>query len=317
MIVQMNIVKKKNIPNFILKAVFILALIFIAERATGLLLKHFFFSQKEGEQSHFTHVIDSTKADILILGSSRACHGYIPRIFENRLHYTCYNAGREGNFVLYNYALFKSITKHYKSKMILFDIRPYDLEYMPYEYDRLSILLPYYDNHPEIRDVLDMRGPFENLKHLSSIYPYNSLVLQIIRGNVRTGSKSEDGNEGYVPLHKTMEPQKLKSWTLTDCNIDPNKIEALEDMISVCKKENIELIFVYSPMWVKLENSRCNELIPQLCAEKGVKYIDISNDTTFMNHPQYFEDITHINDEGARIFTNMLIDRLSNISQLN
>ena len=305
-----SLLPDNKVARLIVKGFLILMFIIAADRLTGMTLRHFFFSQNEGEQSHFTSVIDSTNSEILIFGSSRACHSYIPEIIENRLHYTCYNAGRDGNFVLYNYALFKSITKRYSPRIIFFDIRPYDIEYMPYEYDRLSVLLPYYDSHPEIRDIINLRGPFEKLKHVSSVYPYNSLALQILRGNLSVSKSGEPDYKGYIPLHKVLDNQELKSWNIIDCNADPNKLSALKDMISLCREKNIRLIFVYSPIWVRMEDSKCNNIIPSLCAAEGIEYIDISNDPAFMKNPQYFEDLTHVNDEGAKIFTNMLINRL-------
>lgn len=299
-----------QVVRFFIRSVWILSLIFLLDRGIGMMLKYFYFRQNYGEQSRITDVIDSTCADILIFGSSRANHSYIPEIFESRLPYTCYNLGREGNFILYNYAIFKAITKRFNPKLIIFDIRPYELEYHSFEYERLSQLNPFYQKYPEIRHIVDLRGPFEKFKHISAIYSYNSLLFQIARGNIELSNAKVPDIKGYIPLYKTMKHEKIGTWNLSDCTIDENKIRALKDIISTCKQKNIDLVFVYSPIWIIIQDTYCNNIISDMCSEQGISYIDMSNDTTFINSPDYFEDITHINNEGAIVFSNMLINKL-------
>jgi hypothetical protein len=300
------------IVRFFFKSLLILSLVFLLDRGIGLTLKHFFFRQNYGEQSQITYLVDSSYADIIILGSSRANHSYIPDIFESRLRTTCYNAGREGHFILYNYAIFKTITKRYCPKLVIFDIRPYDLEYHAFEYERLSVLLPYYQNHPDIRHIIDLRGPLEKFKHISVIYNYNSLIFQIIRGNLGLSKAEELNLKGYIPLRESMKYEKIDTLDLNNCNLDENKIRALKDIISICKQKKIDLVFVYSPVWVIIQNSRCNNVISDMCSEFGIKYINMSNDSTFINRPDYFEDMNHLNDGGAKIFSNMVIDKIYN-----
>ncbi len=294
--------------RFFLKLTLIVLLLILIDHESGIIENHFYFHENNGEGSQISFVINDVTADMLIFGSSRANHHYVPEVFENRLHYTCYNAGKDGNFLLYNYAIFKAIVKRYDPKLVIFDIRPYELGDIDSEYERLSLLMPYYNNIPEIRQVVDLRGPFEKLKHISSIYPYNSMLFQIIRGNLKKDKGTESDSEGYIPLHKLMKKEKIKHWDLSNISIDQNKINALYDIISTCKQKHIELVFVYSPIW-KINDEKNNQ-ISKICSAQNIRYFDMSNDTEFMNNPQYFEDLSHLNDEGARIFSNLLANKL-------
>lgn len=296
--------------RFSLKLIFILLLIIIIDQGIGMILRHLYFRQKSGEESQITYVIDSTFADVLIFGSSRANHHYVPDIFESRLNKTCFNAGKDGSYFLYGCAIFKAIARRYNPKLIIFDIRPYELGNITSEYERLSILLPYYRKYPEIRSIINLRGPFEKLKHISSIYPYNSLVFQIVRGTLNLRKTSAPNLKGYIPLFRTMKANNIDSWNLSNITIDENKINALKDIIATCKQKKIELVFVYSPMWRIIQNSFCDSLISRICSEQGISYINMSNDSTFINRPDYFEDVSHLNNEGARVFSNMLIDKI-------
>jgi len=292
-----------------LKLIFILSLILLFDRGIGIVLKHAYLSQKHGQRSRTTYAIDSTLAEILILGSSRASHSYIPEIFENKLHYSCYNAGMEGISILYSYAIFKAITKRFNPKLIIFDIGPYELNYSTSEYERLSVLLPYFQKHPEIKKIINLRGPFENVKHFSTLYLYNSLIFEIVAGNLESKHRVLDMN-GYVPLNGTINKEKIDTLRISNCITDENKIKALKDIIATCKQRNINLIFVYSPIRHIYYDNNCNTILSELFSGNGISYLDMSNHPIFMNNSTYFNDFDHLNDKGARIFSNMIVDKI-------
>lgn len=301
-----------HISRFLLRFALIASIILIFDQSIGLILKHYYFRQEYGKESQTTYIIDSTVADILVFGSSRASHHYVPEVFERKLNKTFYNTGNPGNYILYSYAIFKSVVKRYNPKLIIFDIRAYDLGDIPSEYERLSQLLPYYHKYPEIRDVIDLRGPFEKLKQISAIYSYNSLIFQIVNGNLGLIKAGETNLKGYFPLSRTMKEEKIEIWDLNNIRIDENKIHALKDIISTCKQKNIDLVFVQSPSWLIIQDSVCKKIISDMCSENGIAYIDMSNDPTFIKKPDYFEDINHLNNTGAVVFSDTLATKLLN-----
>jgi hypothetical protein len=300
----------KQPSRLILKLLAMAFVIMLADHCVGAVLKIFYFRQQHGERAKATWIMDSTTAEILIFGSSRASHSYVAGIFAENAHLSCYNTGRDGSFVLYNYALFRAVIERYNPKMVIFDILPTDLEYDADEYERLSLLLPYYDDHPEIRQILDLRGPAEKIKRISAIYPYNSLVFQIAMGYF-DADKFRIGEEmGYVPLSGKTGNQKPDTLKTRSLRTDENKRAALNNIISTCKKENIGLVFVTSPMLRIVQgNSEINAL-SGLCSEQGITFINMSNDTAFLNNPRLFADRNHLNDEGARKFSEILAERI-------
>jgi hypothetical protein len=299
--------------RFIGKLLLIFIIIYISDFGIGKVLKVFYLRLRDDLYGQITYCIDSTSADVLIFGSSRANHSYVPEVFEEGPN-TCYNAGRDGSFVLYNYALFKAVVTRYTPKKIIIDISPDELSYSAVEYERLSLLLPYYQTHPEIRDIIDLRGPLERVKHVSSVYFYNSLIFQIVRGTLPNSKVKVQNMKGYLPLQKRMKYETIDTVKIDPGKTDENKISALKDIISTCHKKNIDLAFVYSPIWKITRDSYCNQVLTKLCCENGIKYIDMSNLPDFINRPDYFADISHLNDEGARVFSKMLRDKLGQIN---
>ena len=304
----------KQINQFFIRFFLIAIIILFCDLAIGTLLKVFYFRQKSGAPFRTTYSIDSTTAEILILGSSRANHHYVPEVFEGSLHNTFYNAGRDGNFILYNSAIFKAITTRYHPKMIIFDINPDEIVYTTNSYERLSNLLPYYHSHPVIRSTVNLRNPLEKIKLISSIYPYNSMLTTIAIGNLEYNKQRKSDNKGYVPINIKMKNERINAVQIdskkADSRIDENKTVALMDIITTCKKQKIMLIFVQSPIFVFNNDSYYNSLFSEMCSENDVSYFDLSNQPIFINHPDYFADRSHLNDEGAKVFSAMLIKKI-------
>ncbi|MDO9254160.1 MAG: hypothetical protein Q7U54_01520 [Bacteroidales bacterium] len=299
--------------RFLVNLLVFLGLLFAFDRALGFILQQLYFRQVAGEYYRATYSIDSTNAEILIFGSSRASHHYVPEVLEENLHLSTYNTGRDGNYLLYNYAVIKAVTERYIPKMIILDLNPVALFYRKDDYDRLSTLLPYYGSHPEIRTIVGLRSKYERFKLYSSLYPYNSLSLSILVGNLEISKRLYVSEEGYLPFYKKMDPISISSKQTKDNpeeiysdSIDSYKIAALQDIAEICLKKKIPLVFVFSPIYAKLNNELANNKLNTILKTYNVKYLDFSEDTTFVNHPQYFQDESHMNDDGARIFSKKL-----------
>ena len=184
-----NKIKARPILYFVTKLFTFLLLIFAIDYCVGQLLSYFYFKQKSGVDYRTTYSINITKEDILIFGSSRANHHYHPHIFKSRLHMSYYNAGRDGTSIIYHYALLKGVLKRYSPKIIILDILNKEFQKNADSYEKISPLLPYYNSHPEIRSIVQLRSRYEKHKLFSKIYPFNSAVLKIAMGNAGTGKK--------------------------------------------------------------------------------------------------------------------------------
>ena len=62
------------------------------------------------------------KEDIIIMGSSRAIHHYVPRIIADSLGMSCFNAGQDGNGIILQYGRWKMISERYTPKLIIYDV---------------------------------------------------------------------------------------------------------------------------------------------------------------------------------------------------
>lgn len=302
--------KKNQIGAFFLKLLLLLIITIILDQIIGNTLRYFYFKQLAGSLYRTTYSIDSTNDEILIFGSSRANHHYVPEIFENKLKMSFYNTGRDGNFILYNYAIFNAILKRYTPKIIILDLLPEELNYSQESYDRLESLLPYYKHHPEIRNVVKLRSPYEKIKLLSSIYPFNSKLLTIAIGNLKLNKSRKSDNKGYIPLVGKMKEPYFNHQNKSVSYLDVKKIQILESFSKLCYHKNIKLFVCFSPMYIKIDKSQNDLLIDELANKNHFKYFDFSNDSLFINNPDVFKDINHLNKNGAIQYSSLVADTL-------
>jgi len=297
---------KKIILNILLIIVTVIVLDFII----GKTLQHFYFTEASGLHYRTTYSIDSTMADVLVFGSSRANHHYVPEVFEDSLKMSFYNTGRDGNSILYTLAVFKAITKRYTPKVIIIDMMMMELYYNAQSYDRLASLLPYYNSHPELQSIVHLRGPYEKFKLLSSIYPYNSSLLAIAVGNLEFNKKRKEDNKGYVPLYNGLTDTTRISLDENSMIIDSTNIEALKFITNYCKNKNIFLLLVHSPLYAKSKLLNTSEIFEKIAEENGALYLNFMQDPLFVNRPEYFRDQVHLNDEGAKLFSSIITHRI-------
>jgi len=177
----------------------------------------------------------------LIFGSSRAVNIFNPAVMEKELNLSCFNAGRIGQSIFYHYAVLKTVLKRYKPQKIILSFDAGNFDKDQEDYDRLSSLLPYYESNPEIELVINLKGPYEKIKMISSIYPFNSLLLPILNGNIKKDNSYYSNIKGFMANKKTTgSPARTIDYTKKE-ELDSKKIEIYKAFISECNNAGIEL----------------------------------------------------------------------------
>lgn len=305
-------INTNTLKSFFLKLSVFIIIVFIADRLLGAVLKKFYFKQQAGYDYLTTYAIDKTTADLLILGSSRAVNIFNTGMFETQMGLSCFNAGRYGEPVFYHYAVLKSVLKRYKPKMILLSFDAGNFSNNQESYDRMAVLLPYYNDHPEIQDIVALKGRFEKIKLLSSIYPYNSLLLPIISGNTESSKIKYSHLNGYIANKKIFTGELQTIDYSKETGLDSIKIAAFKAFIQDCEKAKIPLYIICSPYLINSIGTDASIIeAKKIAAENHIKFLDYSRDTFFSNRPRLFEDYRHLNETGVEIFCNMIIYRIN------
>jgi len=309
-------IKNNAYLYFTAKLLLLLLFIFLFDFTIGKTLRYFYFKEEFGRQYRATYSIEKTTADVLVFGSSRAYHHYVPDIIETGLKQSCYNTGSPGQFIFYNYAVLKAVLKRYSPKLIILDVSDDELRVGAESYDRLSFLLPYYKDHEEIRPIVDLKSPLEKFKLLSSIYAFNSSFLMIAGGNSEYFKKKASDTKGYKPLNRTWNnPIEVRS--PTQYEVDSIKINIFKSFIEDCRHAGIKLFVVSSPSYIKYNQKDYSiSIIEKIAKKENVCFIDFANDTSFTNHSYLFDDPDHLNAKGSELFTTIVTGKIADSLQL-
>lgn len=289
--------------KYILKALILAVLLIVADRGIGSGLEWMYRHQMGGDYWSATRAIEQQEADVLILGSSRARHHYNPQIFKDSLGMEVYNAGRDGCFLVYQWAQLKLMLDRYIPKVVILEVTPYDFNLNESDYDRLSGLLPY-QNCASFWKVIRKKSQWERWKCLSAIYPYNSQVMSLLTTMGRTGSIRLDG---FEPIEGSVNhPMETGNGGASE-TIDEKKVKLMGDIIDICAEKDIALYMVTSPYFIHFTHSETLDLVQQMCEKRNVPYI------SYLNHPIFadgslYQTADHLNAEGADIFSSMVAE---------
>jgi hypothetical protein len=282
--------------------------VFLTDLIIGGGLKYLYEKQSSGLLYRSNNGLDSTTADILVFGSSRASHHYNPHIFEEKLKLTCYNCGRDAQGSIYSCAMISAIVVRYKPRCIIIDIRPN--EFTTSDKGKIASLYPYIDNKI-IRSYYNYEGPFEKIKFVSHIYPYNSLLTNLLVGVTDFNRRRSEDYKGYLPLKETKE-KEFHEYNETD-QIDTAKVRYFKELLINLDCLNIPTLVIISPIYGKVIDGVTVALSASICSSfKSIKFLNFTHSPNYET-PKYFSDFYHLNELGANIFSNELISHISSI----
>jgi hypothetical protein len=309
----------------ILKFFVFISVLISSDLLIGYGLRVAYFKQKHGHDQALTYSLFKCQAPVMIIGTSTAQHHYDTRILQDSLKMNCYNYGQGSQGILFFYAEIETILKRFSPRIIVIDIFPlfqFGKESKD-SYDKLSVLLPYCFTVPELRPIILLRSPYEKIKLLSSIYPYNSRIFNIIRNTFDLRPLKDEGFLGFIPINdrqlvidiKQKKPEHADQVSLIGRPFDPVIDSALMSIIDLCQVKGVKLVFIQSPAFRQKGQTEINKIIAEnhfikLLNRTRVPYIDFSDHPSFARHPELFRDENHLNEEGAKLFTTLVSDIL-------
>jgi hypothetical protein len=260
-------------------------------------------------------------ADIVVTGSSRALVQYDPRTIEAVTGRSAFNLGRNGSQTDMQVAFLKAYLAHNrKPAVVIHNLDAFSfvttqeifepVQYIPYLYD--SSL---YDSMLKIdRDTWKSR--------YIPLYGYvvedmNFTWLDGVAGFFGW-SPHEDYFLGFNPrqLHWTGDFESFKEANPQGVrfDIEPAGIEDLKNLVSVCKQNGIQLIFVYSPEYKQMQQITSNRAeifagFHRIADRDSIPIWDYSN-WQYNTDKQLFYNSQHLNADGAALFSEDLARRL-------
>jgi hypothetical protein len=308
---------KMHYKKFTLRLVVFLLVIYSLDLMIGSVLEFLFFKQKTGPNYQIIESITTNRADLVVLGNSRAQHHYNPRIISKKTGFSSVNAGLNGGYGVYLPTFqVDEISNNYKPKAIIVEIDPNALGFWKGNYDRLTVLLPFIDRYPNAIDYILLRDNYQKVKLYSKSYRYNSLIYNELMYSLFANKFNHV--KSFIPISKKLSSKDSiasvnKIRNMSSPTMDINMELILKKLINIAKYKNIKLIFVNSPIYNNTLNdnySIAGKKAIQIMNDNKISFWDYSNDTSFFNKYYLFSDRLHLNNKGAELYSNIIAERL-------
>lgn len=304
---------KKGLFRFCVAVLIVLASVAVVDVAVGKVMDWMIPQiSNQGDTGKTYYSLNDVNTPVVIVGSSRAAHHYVTEMIEDSLRMSAYNVARDGCFFSYNCCVINSILDRYTPELIIWEN---GTEYLYDDMDDpLESLYPYYDSNTWVNKTIKEELPFTEYARLnSSIYQYNSIVHRIVSRYRGRNSFMDETIKGYLPLKpKTLRkelqlmPERISSVRLSD-----TKVERFRQTLARAKGKGVKMIVVDSPKFKKRDKNNLSAVkMQELCQRYGAMYFDNSQLTYFLDHPELFNDATHMNDDGAKIYTELFLKQI-------
>ena len=285
----------------------VICLFFVIDRALGLGLKFLYNQSNATDEYKISYSNETVQDPLLFFGSSRCMHHYVPAIFEKELGIKCFNTADWGiKNIYYHYGLLGNILSRYTPKTIVFEIHPCDWLATPFSgVERASSLAPYCGMSDACDEMLKLSGKYWPCQ-LSWVYRYTGSLPNLLTGKLGSMDRSL---KGWKPMDGVMDTTGVVAEEYP-FPVDTARVALLERFINDCKKNNIQLIITFSPMYVCSKEDVLK--FPRELAQKHqLTFIDHYRDSDFVGHPELFYDFGHLNRKGAELFSQKLSKELA------
>ncbi len=298
--------------KFVIKIALFLAIVASVDVAVGFAFKKLEHGAKGGFTLRDNYICDQLETDILISGSSRCVRHYNPQIISDSLGLSCYNSGQMGNGIILNYGRLRMINERKKPSVVIYDLHPkFDLLVGEDNHRYLTWLKGHYERK-SISDIFESVDETEKYKMVSQMYRYNSRLIELLTDRLHPITEARD--DGFSPLKGELDPSKIRKGKdkqdKVEYTFDPLKMEYIRKMID--EAAGSKLYFVVSPIWYGMDTLQFQP-VRDICKDRGIPFIDFSNNPKYVRQDKWFKDGNHMNERGADEFTRDLIAYLRNL----
>lgn len=244
--------------------------------------------------------------DVVIIGSSHAYRGYNPFVFTGR-GLAAFNLGSSAQAPLNTYWLVKEFLDSANTGLLIFDI--YEGVMQGTGLESTADLT---QNQPSDAAAAGMAWSLHDLRGM------NMVALRLLAQN----STPFYTDTAYAGLGFVSNPDSVK----TDAPPPPQKPvmlapcmqDFLEQTLALCRERGIPVVISSHYARRDRRGSAHGTLfryLAQISRSTGVPYLDFT-DAPGIEDRNWFEDNSHLNTTGARIFTEQLADTLETLGYL-
>lgn len=306
---------EKELKKFLISSAIVLLIVIALDFALGKTMNAMMPNTTNRDAIGKTYFsLNEVSTPIVITGSSRAAHHYVTTTIEEKFNLPAFNVAVDGCLFSYNYCVINSILDRYSPEIIIWECDCNSL-YEAVE-DPFESLYPYYKQNIHATNIIKSENKFSDIFKLNSnLYKYNSIAHKILMMNILKNSFQDKNIKGYSPLKPRINSaMKLEENSERDnLKLSPSKIKFFENTLEKAKNKGIKVIVADSPKYMLLpSDNQSSDMMKELCDKYGMTFINNTQLPQFLEHPEYFNDRTHLNDNGAKAYTDIFVSQIIN-----
>lgn len=309
--------------KIILNLLIVLGTLLLFDQIGGRIFKQFIFEKTlSGESGGTINYLISKKQKVnyLILGTSRAKYQIDPSLLTS-MSGNGFNAGIGGNGeVIYNNILLDIlITEKVIPQTILLQLDAVNFlqSQTTNDQNEIKVFYPFYKKYNKLDDYISSLGYEEKIKLNSRLYRFNSQLIPIVSNYFKRNDVLD--YNGFLPLNEIFDSSKDKRSVnlFKDTAFDLKKINALKSISKICAVHNIKLIVVIPPSYKNVfYNANVNNQLTSIIKQFGDHHIINMADINLfpqLQNANKWKDATHLNAEGAKVFSMLLNGKLKDL----
>lgn len=251
--------------------------------------------------------------DVVALGSSRAQFAFVPEVFARVAGTRSYNAG-VGGFLetSLQYDLLRRILRDGRPKMIIYVIDDIALNAEPLRERNGQILQVF-------RSVRMLRRGLHRAFNAMANDGWRVPAFKKGELNLEPFERYDGYTvhaDGWVEGKGVANTKEIRHQGMT-FSPSPDAVVFLRKVIDLCREHAIPIVLVQAPthaVYLKSAEMRLRRFaafMDDLAAEYGILYLDFANSGRFPSwNANLFFDTSHLNSEGARLFSRILAEDL-------
>ncbi len=249
-------------------------------------------------EADINQALTHKSADVLILGSSKAKHHYVPKVIEDSLGMSAYNAGADGHDVAYACLVLQSWLTRCTPRVVVLDICNSMIN-GDWIDNSIADIKCYYGQNKAVTDYIDSSQDWRlKLKLHSNLYRLNGSLLWLTKAMLKHPTTATDG---YSPLYGS--DIEHGNTTYGPFTPSPIEVEQLRRIARLCRQNGIRLHIVLSPNH-EIDNGMRHWLAAE-AKRDSVAFADMTEaPEVWADH--YYKDRGHLNNDGAVTFTSMM-----------
>lgn len=256
-------------------------------------------------------------AALFVFGSSRAVHHVVPEVLEAELGVPAHNAGAGGQGILFARGV-QDLLLRAGTRARLFVLQVDPKEVYELRHERALVLAPYLERSPVVREILELPGWRARVKLRSHLYRFNSAAVPLLLSAARRRAPTGDG---FEPLEGRLDPAALPPQPVLSAHRGarprPEAVAQFRAFVRAGSEAGIPVVLILGPRYrggvppIGAER-RALAVFRRLAAEEGARFLPLTEEEhPELGDPALYRDRSHLNREGARVFSRILARALA------